>query len=164
MSLDSWLDQTCMVQTSSTYKVVVLELSSEVFTHNIDARGVHPPWDHDAFPPCFRFSPIFEKCSDSVKNFQHFTFSRKISRFSSAKISHDFFFSHQPQIPISVHFPPCFAKIIIPPALENFPLVLENFTCFSRTFVYFVSPLLWPWCIYASPNARTGRPWLMLNY
>ena len=25
-------------------------------------------------------------------------------------------------------------------------------------YVYFVSPLLWPWCIYASPNARTGRP------
>jgi len=24
--------------------------------------------------------------------------------------------------------------------------------------VYFVSSLLWPWCIYASPNARTGRP------
>ena len=24
--------------------------------------------------------------------------------------------------------------------------------------MYFVSPPLWPWCIYASPNARTGRP------
>ena len=22
------------------------------------ARGVHPPWDHNAFPPCFGFPPI----------------------------------------------------------------------------------------------------------
>jgi len=29
---------------------------------------------------------------------------------------------------------------------------------FTYLYVYFVSPLLWPWCIYASHNARTGRP------
>jgi len=27
------------------------------------------------------------------------------------------------------------------------------------TYFTCISPLLWPWCIYASPNARTGRPW-----
>src|SRR6218665_2243988 len=54
---------------------------------------------------CFRFPPIFDKFSDSVENFQHFTFSAQISRFSSAKISDDLFFSHRPQI---LNFSPIF--------------------------------------------------------
>ena len=67
-------------------------------TSRYTGRGVHSPWDHDAFPPCFRFPPIFEKLLDSVENFPNCTFSRQIFRFSSAKISDDFFFSHRPQI------------------------------------------------------------------
>ena len=77
------------------------------------------------------------------------------------------FFSHRPQISnfppifhVSVHFPTCFTKIIIPPTFTNFPPVLKNFTCFLHTLCEFRFPLLWSWCIYASPNARTGRPWL----
>ena len=86
---------------------------------------MHPPLDHDAFPPCFRFPPISDKFSDFLKNFDNFTFSRKISWLSSA-----------------TNFPPCFRQI---------HLLFTYFTCIFP-------PLLWPWCIYASPNTRTGRP------
>jgi len=30
---------------------------------------------------------------------------------------------------------------------------------FLHTLRIFRSPLVWPWCIYASYNAHTGRPW-----
>ena len=43
------------------------------------------------FPHVSDFPPIFDKFSDSEENFQNFTFSRKISSFSSAEISDDLF-------------------------------------------------------------------------
>ena len=68
-------------------------------------------------------------------------------------------------------YPPKFLMIFlvinhksqISPYFENFPPVLEKFNCFLNTLCVFrfPFPLLWPWCIYASPNARTGRPWPM---
>jgi len=42
-------------------------------------QGRPSPLGPQCISPCFRFPPIFEKCSDSVKIFQNFTFSRKIS-------------------------------------------------------------------------------------
>src|SRR6218665_1135903 len=84
------------------------------------------------FPPVSDFPPTFEKFSDSVENF---TFSRKISRFSSAKISDDLFlqsstthFEFPPIFPVSVYFPP---------TLKNFPPLLEKFTCFLHTLCVF---------------------------
>ena len=63
------------------------------FVHSISAAQGRPsPWDYDAFPPCFRFPSISEKCSDFLENFNNFTLSRKISRLSSAKITDDLFF------------------------------------------------------------------------
>jgi len=59
---------------------------------------------------------------------------------------------------------PVSRKLLFPPTFTNFPSVLEKLTCFYILFVYFVAPLIWPWCIYASPNARTGRPWEPLQY
>ena len=122
-------------------------------------------WDHDAFSPLFQiFPPISEKFSDFLKFFYNFTFSRKISWLSSAKFSDDLFFSHRPQIS---NFPPIFAvSVHFPLFRENvsFPIYFSKFPpCFRQIhllFTYFtcISPLLWPWCIYASPNARTGRP------
>ena len=47
------------------------------------------PWCN--FPPYFRF-PIFSKKFQTLENFQNVTFSWKISRFSSAKISNDLLF------------------------------------------------------------------------
>jgi len=124
----------------------------------INGRGVHPPWGHDAFPPCFRFPPIFEKFPYFVENFQNFTFSRKISPFSSAKISDDLFLvvDHKFQ-----YTSPLFREIFYSPYFDKFPPVFEKFPCFLHTLCVLRSPLLWRWCIYASPNARTGRLWLM---
>jgi len=94
-------------------------------------QGPPSPWGNDAFPPCFRFPPCFqEKISDSVKNFPNSTFSPNFSHFHPPKISNDLFLVINCQIYV-----------------------------FFTYFVFFVSPLLWPWCIYAAHNARTGRPW-----
>src|SRR6218665_1955747 len=93
------------------------------------------------FPPVSDFPPVFEKFSDSEENFTNLTFSCKISSFSSAEISDDLFLSHRPQI---LNFPlfslfqyisPCFAKIIIPPSLQNFPPLLDKFTSFLLYFL-----------------------------
>ena len=91
------------------------------------------PWDHDAFPPCFRFPPYFRNFTlHFPKNFLIF-------------IRRNFwwpFFSHRPEIS---NFPllfspfqyisPCFAKIIIPPTFTNFPSCFRQihllFTCFT---------------------------------
>jgi len=73
------------------------------------------------------------------------------------------FFSHQTQIyifpsifPVSVHFPLFRENYYFPTTLKNVPSEKNHLL-----FTYFmcIFPLLWPWCIYASPNARTGRPW-----
>ena len=131
-----------------------------VYVYVFPGTSIHP--EAMMHPPVSDVPPIFQKCSDSVKNFLNFTpFPEIFFHFHPPKFLMTFF-SHQifPYFPCdSVHFP-LFRKIIIlPPAFINFPSVFQKFTCFlhSILYVYFVSPLLWPWCIYASPNARIGR-------
>ena len=74
---------------------------------------------------------MFEKFSDSVENVPNFTFSRKISRFSSAKISDDLFL-------VIDH------KFRIYPLFSLFqyisPLFYKNSPAFYILYVYFVSP------------------------
>jgi len=83
--------------------------------------------------------PFFDKFSDSMENFQNVTVSRKISRFSSAKISDDVFLVIDHKFRISPYFPcfstfsPCFAKIIIPSLSNISPLFSKN----SPAFTYF---------------------------
>ena len=63
-------------------------------------------------------------------------------------------------------FPSYFAKIIISPSFRNVPPVFVECTCIlHRPYFMCISfvPLLWPWCIYASHNTPTGRPWTDLN-
>ena len=110
-----------------------------------------PLWDHDAFLPCFRFPPISETFSDFLTHFYNVTFPRKIYWLSSAKISDDLFLSST----TNFEFPPC-------PIFKISPLFYANSPAFFILYVYF-PPLLWPWCIYASPNARTGRPCILLR-
>ena len=106
-------------------------------------RGVHPPCGNDAFPP-FQISPLFPKIlSDSLENLWPF-------------------FSHQLQIwnfPTYFHcfntFSPYFGKIIVT------SLWFRKIYVFFTYFVFFVPPLLLPWCIYASHNAHTGRPCIL---
>jgi len=50
-----------------------------------------------------------------------------------------------------------FKKFIISPYFRKFTSDFLEFVCFLHTLRVFRSPLLWPWCIYASYNARTGR-------
>ena len=135
-------------------------------------RGIHPPWVNDAFPPCFRFPLFPKKFSDSVENFPNFTFF-KFFRFSSAKISYDLFLviNHKfrifpPSFPISIHFPispPISPKLFFPPYFSTFTPCFRHFSSFLHTLYDFCFPLIWPWCIYASHNARNGRPWIILR-
>src|SRR6218665_1601642 len=89
----------------------------------------------------------------------YLTFSRQNFRFSSAKISDDFFFSHRPQI---LNFPPIFPLLLVstqnflfppfffpfsslppPPRLAKIlisPLFSENSTAFYILSVYFSPP------------------------
>ena len=126
-------------------------------------RGVHPS-ETMMHSPLFQISPYF---------LQIFGLWGKLSQFylfPTNFIRRNFswlFFSHRPQIsnfppilPVSIHFPPLFRENYYSPLLlQIFLPVLDKFTCFYILYVYFVSPLLWPWCICASPNARTGCPW-----
>jgi len=115
------------------------------------------------FPPYFRF-PLFSKNSKillEILKFYHFP--KKFPIF----IRQNFwwlFFSHRLQILNPPYFA-CFStfpldwrKLLFPPYFHKFPPVFGKFTSFLILSVYF-PPLLWPWCMYASPNARTGRPW-----
>src|SRR6218665_1006274 len=97
------------------------------------------------FPPILDIPHIFKKFSDSVENFQNFTFSRKISRFSPAKISDDFVnFLIFLVIDHKFRISPLFSlfqyisllvsrKLLFPPTLKNVPPVLEKLTCFLHT-------------------------------
>ena len=65
---------------------------AKVSTDNDGAQtGASIPPEAMVHFPLFQIPPIFEKFSDSVENFQNFSFSREISRISSAKISDDLF-------------------------------------------------------------------------
>ena len=120
------------------------------------------PW---CIPPVSDFPPIFENFLDFLENFTNFTFSRKNFPFSSAKISDDFFLVVDHKFWIFPYFA-CFRTFPAPwfAKIYYFPSTFQNFLpCFlkiQQLFTYFTCnfPLLWPWCIYASPNARTGRP------
>ena len=93
--------------------------------------GVHPPEAIDAFPACFRFPLFPKKISDSIENFRNFTFSEKISQFSSTKLLMTFF-SHLPQI---WNFPPIFAVSIHSPYFAgnfSFPLYFSKFPLWFR--------------------------------
>src|SRR6218665_2511483 len=79
------------------------------------------------------------------------------------------FFSHPPQIsnfpsmfPVFVHSP-CFRKIIISPLLSKMsPLFSKIHLLFTYFMCISFSPYFDHACIYASPNARTGRLWSCL--
>ena len=97
-------------------------------------RGVHPSKANDAFPPCFRFSPISDNFSESKKHFPVSPFFNKILSLST-KNSHDFFsiswVIHSKFVtfhPIStefIHFLPISQKTQFSP-IFTFPLFLFN--------------------------------------
>src|SRR6218665_573947 len=117
------------------------------FAVMINARGVHPSEAMMHSLPLFQISSYFRKIFRLSKNFQTLTFSRKISRFSSAKISDDFF-SPRPQILNFLLFSlfryifPLFCEIFYFPLLLKISPspVLEKFTSFLHTLCVFRFP------------------------
>src|SRR6218665_3558110 len=84
-----------------------------------NSNGVHPP-EPMMHSPCFIF-PLFSNKFQTMEKFLSFTFSRKISLFSSTKISDDLFlfidhkFRNSPlYFPFSVHFAPVLRKLLFP--------------------------------------------------
>ena len=123
-------------------------------------RGIHPHWEKWSISPLFQISPYFLKISlTPSKIFKIWPFQKKILMT---------FFSHHPQIykfeifplyyRIFIPFPPHFGKIFHSPYFAKFPPDFVKFPCFVHAFCDFPFPLLWPWCIYASHNARTICP------
>ena len=84
--------------------------------------------------PLFLIPPISENLSDSVENYPNFTFSRKIFRFSSAKISDDLFLVVDYKFLISPLF-----SLFHYQFRENyyFPLLLQISPCFPGICVFF---------------------------
>ena len=133
---------------------------SKQFLTGLQTQGCPSPWGNDAFPS-ISDSPISENLSDSVENFP--TFSTTIFfYFHPQKFLMTFFlvidskFRIPPIFAVSVHSP-LSEKIIICLYFLKFPPDLVKFTFFYILCVFHF-PLVWPWCIYASHNARTGRP------
>ena len=118
------------------------------------------PW---CISPLFQIPPYFRNFSYSVEIFQNSSFFRKISRFSSAKISDEPFFSHRPQMsnfltifPAS-HFPLFRKNYYFLPTLTNFPLFSKNSPAFYMLYVYFPPTLtMMHLCI-------TQCPWTLLD-
>jgi len=121
-----------------------------------------PPEAMMHFPPFSDF-PLFSKKFQTLwKSFNILPFPETFLDFHPSKFLMTFF-SHRPQISNSPYFP-CFSTF--PLFRENYyfpPLLSQIYPCLKKIhllFTYFTCisfPLLWPWCIYASPNARTER-------
>ena len=125
--------------------------------------------NNNPFPPeaimhfhLFQISPYFRK------KFTILPFPKKISIFI-AKISDYLFlvidytnFEFLPYFCCCSTFPPISGKLLFPPTFANFNPDFVKFTSFLHTVCVFRFPLVWSWCIYASHNARNGRPCLEL--
>jgi len=105
-------------------------------------QGRPSPLRQWCISPLFQISPLFsKKCFDSVENFPNSTFSRKLFRFSSAKLSDDLFlvinhkFRISPLFLLFQYISPYFAKIILSPYFSKFP---PFFRYIYVGFTYFV--------------------------
>jgi len=72
-------------------------------------------------------------------------------RFHTSKFLMTLHLEIRPIFAKTIHFPLFRRIFLLPPDFGKF-------TCFLIPYVFFVSLLLWPWWIYTSHNARTGRP------
>ena len=133
-------------------------------------RDVIPP-EAMMHIPFFQISHLFSKNFQTVENFQILPFPEKFSYFHPPKFLMTFF-SYQLQIwnfppisAVSVHLPPILEKDIISQLLLKISLWFRQIYVFLHAFCMFSfpTPLLWSWCIYASHNARTGRPWKLVG-
>ena len=156
-----YLRHWCLYDIDVARRVVCLILTS--------ARGIHPPEAMMHFP-LFQIPPILQTFSDSVENVPNVTYSKNNFDFHPPKFLVTFLV-----IDSKFWIPPIFAKQYISQLISGKLLLLPTFL-FSmisynlRVFyilyhtLCFSFPLVWPWCIYASHNAHTGRPWQPLTW
>ena len=129
-----------------------------------------PPEAMMHFPPVSD-SPLFSTNFQTLwKIFLNLTFSRQISRFSSAKIYDYLFFSHRPKISnfplfsLFQYISPCFAKIIISPYFFKFHpwfrkihLLFTHFMCISFPPTLTTMHLCITQCTYWTPLKNRGK-------
>jgi len=123
------------------------------------------------FPCCFKFPPQFQKFFRLRGKFsQSHLFPQKFSIFMPQNFWWPYFsywlniFNFLPCFRYFNIFPSYFERenyYLFPPYFFKFPPWFRKFACFLRTLCNFPH-ILWPWCIYASHNARTGRPCLII--
>jgi len=128
------------------------------FIHVIPGASI-PPETMMHFPLCFRFSPYFPKIFRLCGKFSK---CYLFPKFFSIFICQNFWWPClviDPLFSLFQHISPLFCEnYYFPPTLKNSPMFSKYSPAFYILYVYFVYPLLWPWCIYASPNARTDAP------
>ena len=115
-------------------------------------RGVHPPWDHDAFPPLFQISPLFHKNVWTFwKIFTILPFPEKFLDFLTficqnfwwpffvfLVIDHKFRISPLFSLLQYISPPPVSRKLFFPPYFYKFPpLFYANSPAFYILYVYF---------------------------
>ena len=101
-----------------------------------------------------------------MENFQTFTFFRKISRFSSAKISDDLFFSHRPQISLAFYILYVFFVSHFPPTLTMMHLCITQCTYWMPLGEFTFKPAigLTLICKYCMKDFNGQRSNSLLNY
>jgi len=120
--------------------------------------------------PCFRFPPPisvkifrlrgkFSQFHLFPQNFPIFIHQNFLPFLSSTRRLPILNF---PLFPLFQDIPPISQKFYYFPLLFQIPPDFVKFTYFLHTLCVFVSPLLWPWCIYASHNARPWTYWTLL--
>src|SRR6218665_2389938 len=118
--------------------------------------------------PLFQMSPLFSTNFQIVENFQNSTFSRKISQFSSVKISDDLFLviDHKfpPISPVSIHFTLFRENYYLPHTLKNVPpcfrkihLLFTYFMCISFPPTLTMMHLCITRCTYWTPLAVLNK-------
>ena len=124
-------------------------IMEEVMDYRGGKAGAPIPPETMMHFPLFQISPLFLKSFRTFGNFfYNFTFSRKMSSLSSAKISDDLLFlviNHKfrisPLFSLFHYISPSVSRKFFHPTFTNFPPVLGKFTCFLHTLRVF-PPLL----------------------
>jgi len=103
--------------TTTTTDVIQRNVMEDHQSYLCAQQGRPFPWDHDAFPFCFRFLPIFEKFSDSGKFSKFYLFQKNFLIFIRQNFLWPLFqyisplFRENSYFPLLFKMSPCFIKI-----------------------------------------------------
>jgi len=112
------------------------------------------------------FSDSMEKFSNLILTFcqQKFSVFIRQNFWWPFLVIHSKFRISNPLFSLNSTFPSVSAKLLFPLLLEISTRFRKNIHVFLHTLCVFRFLLVWPWCIYASHNARTGRPCTRLKF